>query len=105
MKQFVKALDGNGNCFHFLSSKFPALSQAKVKEGIFVGPQFRALTKNKMFEESMTAAEKEAWISVKEVIDSFLGHNKDTNYEHVVNNMLEKYKVLGCKMSLKLHFL
>jgi hypothetical protein len=30
MKQFVKALDGNGNCFNYLSNKFPALSQAKV---------------------------------------------------------------------------
>jgi hypothetical protein len=39
------------------------------------------------------------------VIDKFLGNNKDTNYEQVVNNMLGKYKVLGCKMSLELHFL
>jgi hypothetical protein len=31
MKQFVKALDGNGNCFNYLNNKFPALSQAKVK--------------------------------------------------------------------------
>jgi hypothetical protein len=30
-----------------------------------------------MFEESMTPAEREAWISFKEVIDKFLGHNKD----------------------------
>jgi hypothetical protein len=105
MKQFVKALDGNGNCFHYQSNKFPALSRAKVKEGIFVGSQIRALTKDKMFEESMTPAEREAWIYFKEVIDKFLGNNKDTNYEQVVNNMLEKYKVLGCKMCLKLHFL
>jgi hypothetical protein len=39
MKQFVKALDGNADCFHYLSNKFPALSKAQVKEGIFVGPQ------------------------------------------------------------------
>jgi hypothetical protein len=84
MKQFVKALDGNGNCFNYLRNKFPALSQAKVKEGIFVGPQIRALTKDKMFEESMTAAEREAWTSFKEVIDKLLGNNKGTNYEQVV---------------------
>ena len=70
MEQFVKALDGN--CFNYLSNKFPALSQAKVKEVIFVGPQIRALTKDKVFEESMTRAEREAWISFKEVIDKFL---------------------------------
>jgi hypothetical protein len=28
-----------------------------------------------------------------------------THYEQVVNNVLEKYKVLGCKMSPKLYFL
>jgi hypothetical protein len=44
-------------------------------------------------------------ISFKEVIDKFLGNNKDTNYEQVVKNMLQKYKVLGYKMNLKQHFL
>jgi hypothetical protein len=39
------------------------------------------------------------------VIDKFLGNNKDTNYEQVLNSMIEKYKVLGSKMSLKLQFL
>jgi hypothetical protein len=53
----------------------------------------------------MTPAEREAWISSKEVIENFLGNNKGTNCEQVVNNMLEKCKVLGCKMRLKLHFL
>ncbi|GFG28855.1 hypothetical protein Cfor_09868, partial [Coptotermes formosanus] len=105
MKQFFKALNVNVNCFNYPSNKFPALSQAKIKEGIFAGPQTMALTKDKMFEESMTAIEREAWISFKEAIDKFLGNNNDTNYEQVVNNMLEKYKVLGSKMSLKLHFL
>ncbi|GFG35237.1 hypothetical protein Cfor_07299, partial [Coptotermes formosanus] len=43
IKQFVKALDGNGNYFNYLSNKFPALSEAKIKEGISAGPQIRAL--------------------------------------------------------------
>jgi hypothetical protein len=60
IKQFVKALDGN--CFNYLNNKFPVLSQAKVKECIFVGPQIKPLAKDKMFEESMTPAESEAWI-------------------------------------------
>jgi hypothetical protein len=48
MKQFVKALDGNENCFHDPSNKFSEFSEAKVKVGIFVGPQIRKLTKDKM---------------------------------------------------------
>jgi hypothetical protein len=47
IKQFVKALDGNGNYFNYLSNKFPALSEAKIKEGISAGPQIRALSKEK----------------------------------------------------------
>jgi hypothetical protein len=49
MKQFLKVLDGNGNCFNYLSNKFPALLQAKLKEGIFVAPQIRTVTEDKMF--------------------------------------------------------
>jgi hypothetical protein len=100
-KQFVNALDGKEYCFNYLSNKFPALSQAKVKAGIFARPQIRALTKDKIFEASMAPAEKEASIYFEEVIVKFFAHK----YEEGVNNMLEEYKVLGCKMSLKLHFL
>jgi hypothetical protein len=34
MKQFVKALQRNGNCFKYLCSKFHGLSETKLKEGI-----------------------------------------------------------------------
>jgi hypothetical protein len=39
MKHFVKAMDKNGAEFMYLKHKFPRLSDAKIKEGIFVGPQ------------------------------------------------------------------
>jgi hypothetical protein len=45
MKHFVKALDKNGQCFKYLCTKFPDLSNAKLKEVIFVGPQIRSLCK------------------------------------------------------------
>jgi hypothetical protein len=62
------------------SNQFPTLSEAKVKEGTFVGPQIRALTKSKMCEESVTCAERQGWIYFEEVIDKFLGNNKYTSY-------------------------
>ena len=37
MKNFVKALHKNGAAFQHLSTVFPGLSAAKLKEGIFVG--------------------------------------------------------------------
>ncbi|KAI6659820.1 hypothetical protein LOD99_10618 [Oopsacas minuta] len=39
MKQFVKALNEDDSCFHYLFSSFPELSIEKFKAGIFDGPQ------------------------------------------------------------------
>ena len=44
MKNFVKTMaKQNSNSFEFLFKKFLKLSQAKLKEGIFVSPQIREL--------------------------------------------------------------
>ncbi|GBM68580.1 hypothetical protein AVEN_82450-1 [Araneus ventricosus] len=60
IKQFVKALDKDGWCFKHLFHAFPRLSAAKVKEGVFVGPDIRKLLKKEKFEACMTKVEKEA---------------------------------------------
>jgi hypothetical protein len=38
MKIFVKALDREGQAFVYLRNKFPKFSEAKMKEGILIGP-------------------------------------------------------------------
>ena len=53
----------------------------------------------------MEDKEKHAWNDFKEVVDKFLGNYKDTNYVEIVENMLEKFRILGCNMSIKIHFL
>jgi hypothetical protein len=53
----------------------------------------------------MTEVEREAWIAFRSVVTRFLGNNKDPDYVTVVSNMLENFKVLGCLMSLNIHFL
>ena len=35
VQNFVKAMDKNGEGFRFLKRKFPKLSEAKIKEGVF----------------------------------------------------------------------
>lgn len=105
IKQFVKALNKEGNCFEYLCKTFPALSEAKLKEGIFVGPQIRSLMKDTEFENVMEDKEKHAWNAFKEVVHKFLGNYKDPNYVEIVENMLEKFRILGCNMSIKIHFL
>ena len=47
---------------------------------------------------------RKAWESLKEVIRKFLGNNMDPDFENIFGNMLGNLKVLGCSISLKLHF-
>lgn len=105
MKQFVKALDKDGKCFQSLLKIFPSLSDAKIKEGVFNGPDIRKVMKSTEFENTMTKYEKAAWVDFKNVVKSFLGNKKDENYEAVVEKMLKSFEKLGCNMSLKVHFL
>jgi hypothetical protein len=55
---------------------------------------------------TMIEAEREAWIAFKSFVTKFLENNKDPDYVTIVANtrMIEKFKVLGCLISLKIHF-
>ena len=53
----------------------------------------------------MNEEEKAAWLSFVDVIKNFLGNKKAGNHEDVVSNMLSAFHDLGCKMSIKVHFL
>jgi hypothetical protein len=44
----------------YLKNKFPRISDAKIKEGIFVGPQIRELIQLVKFEDQLSVAEKTA---------------------------------------------
>ena len=57
------------------------------------------------FTDTMTKVDEGAWNAFKEGVKKFLGNIKDPLYKETVRNMLDKFKLLGCKMSLKLHFL
>ncbi|GBO18517.1 hypothetical protein AVEN_139997-1 [Araneus ventricosus] len=70
MKNFVKAI------FQYLRLKFSKVSEAKIKEGIFVLPQIRQLMKDPVFESKLTKKEAAAWTSFKELAENFLGNHK-----------------------------
>jgi len=84
---------------------FSRLSKAKLKEGVFIGPQIRDLIKDEYFDTLLQGDEKAAWDSFKFVVKGFLGHRRAQNYEELVNNLLQSYQNLGCNMSLNIHFL
>jgi hypothetical protein len=53
------------------------LSEAILKEGIFVGPDIRKLMIDEDFLLMMTEVEREAWIAFKSFVTKFLENNKD----------------------------
>ncbi|UYV81970.1 hypothetical protein LAZ67_21000259 [Cordylochernes scorpioides] len=105
MKNFVKTMDRNASGFAYLKQKYSSISEAKIKEGIFVGPQIRELQQDGNFQNSLNEVEAAAWNSFRNVCKNFLGSVKVENYRDIVNDLLLSYKALGCNMSLKIHFL
>ncbi|UYV75022.1 hypothetical protein LAZ67_12002126 [Cordylochernes scorpioides] len=104
MNNFVKVMDRNASGFAYLKQKCSSISDTKIKEGIFVGPQIRELLQDVNFQNSLNEVETAAWNSFRNVCKNFLGSVKVENYREIVNDMLLSYKALGCNMSLKIHF-
>jgi hypothetical protein len=67
MKKLIKAMHKYGKCFECWREKFPKRSDAKLKQGIFIGPQFRELINDDLFEHLLTKTEKSAWLTFKAV--------------------------------------
>ena len=105
MKNFVKALHQNGAAIQHLSTVFPGLSAAKLKEGIFVGPQIREVPKDTDFEELLNLKELRAWEAFKSVCGDFLGNTRVPDYKACIEKLLKSHEDMGCRMSLKIHFL
>ncbi len=105
MKQFIKALPTEGDCFKYLITACPSQSFEKLKAGVFDGPQIRQLIKDKHFIGTMSELEKNAWLAFKAIVKDFLGNTRAKNYTEIVKNLLDSYQKLGCNMSIKVHFL
>ena len=105
MKNFMKALHKNGAAFQHLSTVFSGLSAAKLKEGIFVGPQIWEVLKDTDFEELLNLKKLRAWEAFKSVCSGYLGNTRVPDYQACIEKLLKSYEDMGCRMSLKIHFL
>jgi len=76
-----------------------------VKEEILIGPQIRKIIRDLVFISKLNTIERNAWLSFVAVTEGFLGNMRSSNYEELVSNLLRDYKTLGCRISLKIHFL
>lgn len=78
MKRFVTALvrRNSETALEYLQTYFAHLSQAKVRAGIFVGPEIKKLMQDPKFLEKLDRVEKRAWHSFISVVYGFLGNNR-----------------------------
>ena len=58
MKNCVKGMDKTGCGFEYARNKFRNVSNAKIKEGIFIGPQIMELMQDKQFDEDLNETER-----------------------------------------------
>ena len=60
MMDSVKVMDRNGTAFLYPLQKFPLLSDAKVREGVFTGPDICSLLRGEVSESIITGEEQRA---------------------------------------------
>ena len=76
MKQFVKALNLEGDCFKYLCGVFPGTAYEKLKACIFDCPQIRKLINDHNFKQPILKVESDAWEAFVSVLSNFLGRIK-----------------------------
>jgi hypothetical protein len=89
-------------CGACLPEKFPGISVAKIKEGVFIGPQMHQLFSDEQFDRIPSGNEKRGWNDFG-LVTIFLGIKADSYREHV-ENLLLSYRKLGCSVPLTMHF-
>ena len=81
----MKALNKTSDGFNFLKTEFSHLSQAKIKEGIFVSCQIRVHLNRK---------EKRAWLEFWNVCVNILGNKTSDDYVIHMEELLSAYKAI-----------
>ena len=69
-------MDKESEGFAYLRQEFPKISEAKMKEGIFIGPQITQLFEDQDFTTKLYATERRAWKALENVCRNFLGNEK-----------------------------
>ena len=70
-----------------------------------MGPQVNRLMKLDSFSEKLSAVERTAWKSFVSVVEGFLENHKADNFKNIVEELVDAYEKMGCRISLKLHVL
>ena len=105
IKNFVRALNRERPAFQYLIKLFPKLSRAKIKAGIFAGPDIRKVMADAKFTKCLTPDEVAAWAPFKNVVHNFLANHKSPDCKQVIDNFLKNYRKIETRMYLEIHLL
>jgi hypothetical protein len=99
LMNFVKVIDQTGSAFRYFTEKFPGISAAKTKEGVFTGPQLCKILRHKQFDQILICNEKRARNDFWLLAAYFLGSSKADNHKELVEIILLSFPKLGCNIS------
>ena len=86
-------------------AKFPKISEAKIKEVIFAGPQIKQVFEDQDLSINLNSADRRAWKAFENVCRNFIGNEKAENYTEIVQGLNSSYSAMACNMLLKFHFI
>ena len=100
-KQLVKSL--NESAKGYLPDLFK-LSDEKLKEGVFTGPDCRKLSSDEKFRTKLNKKELKAFEDLVAYVEGFLGNRRVANYRELAENMKKSFYLQGARISVKLHY-
>lgn len=104
-QKFVKTLDNDSECFKFICENIKK-SDAKLRNGVFTGPEIKNIMKNVNFPQTMTHLEQNAWLSFCDVANHVLGKVIAEDWQEKIDLLMSNYQAMGCSpVSNKMHLL
>jgi hypothetical protein len=83
------AMDHISSEVMYLKNTFPRISDAKIKEGVIVGPQIRELSQDVKFEDQVSEVGNAGRKSLKNVTTNFLRDRKLKNYGVFISDLVQ----------------
>jgi hypothetical protein len=89
IKKFMKTMDQNSTGFMCLKNNVPRISDATIKEEVFVEPHTTELTQDVKCEDQLREVEKAPWKSLKNVTTNYLENHKAENYRKMAADLVQ----------------
>jgi hypothetical protein len=94
-KIYVKAVDKESEVFAYLRQKFLKISETKIKERVFFGPQNTQLFEHQDFSTKLNSTERRAWKAFGKVCTNFIGHKKVEKCSEILQQLFSPKGAVG----------